>query len=128
MSWFPVICSMGEEGSCQIEGPFLGQRYRNSWTLTEPCLLRTLDYLISLFSKVTVTKCGGVWDMKPGRLGFRILLCSVFLLQVTQILFVFFFFYKFLFSLVELQFLHLHNGANTVYFTDLLGINENLCK
>ena len=30
-----------------------------------------------------------------------------------------------LFSLVELQFLHLRNGENTVYFTDLLVINKN---
>lgn len=32
------------------------------------------------------------------------------------------------FRLAELQFLHLHDGENTVYFTALLGINKNLCK
>lgn len=36
--------------------------------------------------------------------------------------------HRWLFSLVELQFLHLHNGENTIYFTELLDINENLCK
>ena len=30
-----------------------------------------------------------------------------------------------LFSLVELQFLHLRNGENTVYFTVLLVVNKN---